>query len=79
MENRNHAPRTLAEMVRALDDPAATPGDICAARDWGAITSGSAVAWLRGYAAGTRDGSRDPRRAGRRCLAKPNTELSDRL
>ncbi len=79
MKNRNHAPRTLAEMVRALDDPDATPEDVCAARDWGAITSGSAVAWLRGYAAGTRDGLRDPRRAGRQSLAKPYTELSDTL
>ncbi len=79
MENRNHAPLTLAEMVRALDRPDSTPADICEARDWGAITPGSALHWLRGYAAGTRDGLRDPRRAGRQSLAKPYTELSDTL
>lgn len=70
MENRNHAPRTLAEMVRALDDPAATPEDVCAARDRGAITSASALVWLRGYAAGTRDGLREPRRTAEQSLAK---------
>ncbi len=50
--------RTLATMVRILDDPAATPEQVRAARDWGAIPAGSARAWLVGYLAGRRDGRR---------------------
>ncbi len=57
MENRkDHAPRTLAELCRALDDPESTPEDVRSAANWGLVPAGSAVAWLRWYAAGRRAG-----------------------
>ncbi len=55
---KDHTPRTLARMLRVLDDPESTPEQVRAAMGWGAITSGSALDWLRGYAAGVRDGRR---------------------
>ncbi len=55
MENRkDHAPRTLAELCRALVDPESTPEDIRSAADWGAIPAASARAWLAGYLTGVR-------------------------
>ncbi len=55
MENRkDHAPRTLAELCRALDDPESTPEDVRSAADWGAIPAASARAWLAGYLTGRR-------------------------
>jgi hypothetical protein len=57
-DRKDHATRTLAGMLRVLDDPESTPEQVRAARDWGAIAPGSAVDWLRGYAAGRRDGRR---------------------
>ena len=55
--------RTTAAMVRVLDDADATPGDICEARDWGAIPAASARAWLVGYYAGKRAAPPAPARA----------------
>lgn len=57
-KNPDGTTRTLATMVRILDDPAATPEQIRIAMGWGAIPPGSALDWLRGYAAGVRDGQR---------------------
>ena len=51
---KDHTPRTLAEVCRALDDPESTPEQVRIARDWGAIPAGSALDWLNGYAAGRR-------------------------
>ncbi len=53
---KDRTPRTLARMLRVLDDPESTPEQVRIARDWGAIPAGSAGAWLRGYAAGRRAG-----------------------
>ena len=53
---KDHTTRTLATMLRVLDDPGARPEDIRAAANWGLVPAGSAVAWLRGYAAGRRAG-----------------------
>ena len=57
-KNPDGTTRTLATMVRILDDPDSTPEQVRAARDWGVIPAGSALDWLRGYAAGRRDGRR---------------------
>ncbi len=55
MENRKgHAPRTLAELCRALDDPESTPERVRAARDWGLVPPGLARVWLAGYLTGRR-------------------------
>ncbi len=51
---KDHTTRTLATMVRILDDPAATPEQVRIARDWGAIPAGSARVWLAGYLTGVR-------------------------
>ena len=53
-DRKDHAPRTLAGMARILYDANARPEDIRAAANWGLVPAGSAVAWLRGYAAGRR-------------------------
>ncbi len=55
-KNPDGTTRTLATMVRILDDLAATPEQVRIAMGWGAIPPGSALDWLRGYAAGVRDG-----------------------
>ncbi len=51
---KDHTTRTLATMVRILDDPAATPEQVRIAMGWGAIPPGSARVWLAGYLTGVR-------------------------
>ena len=43
---------TLAEAVRVLDDPDATPADVMAAKSWNCITPRAARDWCKGFNAG---------------------------
>ena len=51
---------TLADAVRAVDNPKSTPEDIRAALSWNCITPYAAVAWLRGWNAGLRANGAPP-------------------
>ena len=66
MENQHDRKTwTLADAVRAVDNPKSTPADIRAALSWNCITPYAAVAWLRGWNAGLRSNGAEPALIGR--------------
>ena len=51
---------TLAEAVRVLENPDATPADVMAAKNWNCITPRAARDWCKGFNAGLRANGAEP-------------------